>query len=150
MRRHDAVTRSGESHGLRVDLRGEDAGVNVVRIADSLRRPAMPWSPGVQAAPRCRVKGAYGVWENGLMGTSGDKPRKPKRRLAKVKYAEANNIQLAGLAENSNTPSGTRLGHATAHGRSQNIGAFGRFVLWCLGRRPKEIEPEGTEEPEQD
>jgi hypothetical protein len=70
--------------------------------------------------------------------------------MAKVKYAEANNIQLAGLAENSNTPSGTRLGHATAHGRSQNIGAVGRFVLWCLGRRPKEIEPEGTEQPEQD
>jgi len=70
------------------------------------------------------------------MGTSGDKPRKPKRRLARVKYTEANNIQLAGLAETSETPSGTRLGHSKARGRSQNVGAVGRFFLWCLGRRP--------------
>jgi hypothetical protein len=81
------------------------------------------------------------------MGSAGDKPRKPRRRLARTKYAEANNIQLAGLAENSNGPSGTRLGHNQAHGRSQNINAFQRFFLWCLGRRPKEYEPEpGTQE----
>jgi hypothetical protein len=84
------------------------------------------------------------------MGTAGDKPRKPRRRLARVKYAEANNIQLAGLAETSEEPSGTRLGHAKAHGRSQNIGAFGRFFLWCLGRRPKEMEPEQGAEHEEE
>jgi hypothetical protein len=81
------------------------------------------------------------------MGTAGDKPRKPRRRLPRTKYAESNNIQLAGLAETSQEPSGTRLGHNQAHGRSQNINAFQRFFLWCLGRRPKEYEPEpGTEE----
>jgi hypothetical protein len=81
------------------------------------------------------------------MGTSGDKPRKTRRRLPRKKYAEANNIQMAGLAENSNGPSGTRLGHNQARGRSQNINAFQRFFLWCLGRRPKEYEPEpGHEE----
>jgi hypothetical protein len=84
------------------------------------------------------------------MGSSGDTPRKPKRRMAKVKYAEANNIQLAGLAETSQTPSGTRLGHSKAHGRSQNVGAVGRFFLWCLGRRPNKelLEQEEKEEQE--
>jgi hypothetical protein len=83
------------------------------------------------------------------MGTSGGKPRKPKRRLAKAKYAEANNIQLAGLAETSQTPSGTRLGHSKAHGRSQNVGAVGRFFLWCLGRRPnKELLEQEQEQQE--
>jgi hypothetical protein len=73
------------------------------------------------------------------MGASGDKPRKPRRRMAKVpKYEETNNIQLAGLAENSGSVAGTRLGHSTAKGRSQNLGRVGAFVLWCLGRRPKE------------
>lgn len=56
------------------------------------------------------------------------------------KYAEASNIQLAGLAEGSNGGSGTRLGHATAHGRSQDIGRFATFVLWCLGRRRKPVD----------
>ena len=72
------------------------------------------------------------------MGASGDKPRKFRRRLAKVpKYEETNNIQLAGLAENSAPVGGTRLGHSTAKGRSQNLGPVGAFVLRCLGRRPK-------------
>jgi hypothetical protein len=83
------------------------------------------------------------------MGSSGDAPRKPKRRLAKVKYAEANNIQLAGLAETSQTPSGTRLGHSKAHGRSQNVGAVGRFFLRCLGRKPNEELLEQEEEQQQ-
>jgi hypothetical protein len=76
------------------------------------------------------------------MGTAGNKPRKPRHRLAKVpKYEEVNNIQLAGLAESSGGVSGTRLGHSTAHGRSTNVGRFGRFILRCLGRRTKEQEP---------
>jgi hypothetical protein len=69
--------------------------------------------------------------------------------MAKVKYAEANNIQLAGLAETSQTPSGTRLGHSKAHGRSQNVGAVGRFFLWCLGRRPNKELLEEEEEQQQ-
>ena len=73
------------------------------------------------------------------MGASGDKPRKFRHRMAKVpKYEETNNIQLAGLAESSTPVGGTRLGHSTAKGRSQNLGRVGAFVLWCLGRRPKE------------
>ncbi len=81
------------------------------------------------------------------MGSSGDKPRKPRRHLTKVpKYAEASNIQLAGLAEGSNGGSGTRLGHATAHGRSQDIGRFATFVLWCLGRRRKPVDSEQVPE----
>jgi hypothetical protein len=84
------------------------------------------------------------------MGSAGDTPRKPKHRLARVKYAEGNNIQLAGLAESNQGPSGTRLGHNRARGRSQNINAFGRFVLRCLGRRKKEFEatPEAQHEQE--
>ena len=79
------------------------------------------------------------------MGTSADKPRKLRHRLAKVpKYEETNNIQLAGLAETSGAVAGTRLGHSTAKGRSQNLGPVGAFVLRCLGRRPKEIDDEGT------
>jgi hypothetical protein len=61
--------------------------------------------------------------------------------MAKVKYAEANNIQLAGLAESSQGPSGTRLGHNQARKRAQDLGPFGRFFLWCLGRRATEMPP---------
>jgi hypothetical protein len=72
------------------------------------------------------------------MGTSGDKPRKLRHRMAKVpKYEEVSNIQLAGLAEDNSSTSGTRLGHATPHGRSEDLGRFGRFVLKCLGRKTK-------------
>jgi hypothetical protein len=63
--------------------------------------------------------------------------------MAKVpKAEEVSNIQLAGLAESNAGVSGTRLGHEAAHGRSQNIGTVGKFVLWCLGRRPEEPQPE--------
>jgi hypothetical protein len=80
------------------------------------------------------------------MGSSGGKPRKFRYRMAKVpKGEEVTNIQLAGLAESSSGVSGTRLDHEAAHGRSQNIGPVGKFVLWCLGRRPKE--PEAAKEP---
>jgi hypothetical protein len=69
--------------------------------------------------------------------------------MAKVpKGAEATNIQLAGLAESSAGVSGTRLGHEAAHGRSQNIGSVGKFVLWCLGRRPKEPQDQQGSEQE--
>ncbi|MFY9782324.1 MAG: hypothetical protein WAK12_02150 [Acidimicrobiales bacterium] len=78
------------------------------------------------------------------MGSSGDKPRKPRRRLAKVpRGAEPNNIQLAGLSNSSGGSYGSRVDHDKAHGRSENVGKFGRFVLWCLGKRrtpPEELE----------
>jgi hypothetical protein len=69
------------------------------------------------------------------MGTSGNKPRKIRDRLMKVpKYEEINNIQMAGIAEDAGTPGGTRLGHSTAHGRSENVGRFSKFFLRLLGR----------------
>jgi hypothetical protein len=72
------------------------------------------------------------------MGTAGKKPRKTRRRMAKVpRGAEANNIQLAGLTTSSDSVHGTRLDHDAAHGRSENVGRFGRFFLWLLGRRRK-------------
>lgn len=61
--------------------------------------------------------------------------------MAKVpKGEEPNNIQLAGLSNSSGGVYGPRVGHETAHGRSENIGRVGRFILRCLGRRPKEQE----------
>lgn len=80
------------------------------------------------------------------MGTSGRASRKPKRRMEKVaKYEEASDLHLAGLAESSNTVSGTRLGHSESHTRSQDLGHFGRFVLRCLGRRAPEQPGETTD-----
>jgi hypothetical protein len=73
------------------------------------------------------------------VGASGDKPRKFRVRMAKVpKGAEPNNIHLAGLSNDSGGAYGSRVDHEAAHGRSENIGRFGKFVLWCLGRRPKD------------
>lgn len=73
------------------------------------------------------------------MGSDGDKPRKPRRRMAKVpRGEETNNIQLAGLTNNSGGTYGSRVDHDAAKGRSENVGRFGRFVLWCLGRRRKD------------
>jgi hypothetical protein len=58
--------------------------------------------------------------------------------MAKVpRGAEVNNIQLAGLTTSAPGAHGSRLDHDAARGRSENVGRFGRFVLWCLGRRPK-------------
>jgi hypothetical protein len=75
------------------------------------------------------------------MGSSGDKPRKPRRRLAKVpRGEEPNNLQLAGLSNSTGGVYGNRVDHDAARGRSENVGRFGRFVLWCLGRRPKKMD----------
>lgn len=80
------------------------------------------------------------------MGSSGDKPRKPRHHLRKVpKYAEANSIHLAGLTESGDGESGNRLGHSTANGRSQDVGRLGRILLWCLGRRRKPLDAEQNE-----
>lgn len=57
--------------------------------------------------------------------------------MAKVpKGAQPNNLHLAGLANDSVGVYGSRLDHEAASGRSENLGRFGRFFLWCLGRRP--------------
>ncbi len=73
------------------------------------------------------------------MGEAGNKPRKFRRRLPKVpKGAEPNDIHLAGLANSSGGTYGSRLDHELAKGRSENLGKFGKFFLWLLGRRPPE------------
>jgi len=86
------------------------------------------------------------------MGSSGDKPRKPRRHLPKVpRGMEPNNIQLGGLSEGGDGGgAGPRLGHDYAHGRSYDLGKFGTFVLWCLGRRRKNLELENEQKEQVD
>jgi hypothetical protein len=73
------------------------------------------------------------------MGEAGNKPRKFRLRMAKVpKGAEPNDIHLAGLTNSGGGTYGSRVDHEAAHGRSENLGRVGKFVLWCLGRRPRE------------
>jgi hypothetical protein len=72
------------------------------------------------------------------MGRSGDKPRKPRRRLAKVpKYEEPNTFPAGGLTGNSGGLFGSRYGHAADHHEQGRPGRFGAFVLRCLGMKPK-------------
>ena len=69
------------------------------------------------------------------MGSDGDKPRKPRRKMPRVsKHRDSNSIPLAGLAGDSGGSSepGAGQGPATA---TRGIGPVGSFFLWCLGRR---------------
>jgi hypothetical protein len=74
------------------------------------------------------------------VGSSGDKSRKPRRRLAKVpKYEEPNTFPGGGLTGSSNAGFGSRYGHsADGHHNKDEPGRFGAFVLRCLGMKPKE------------
>jgi hypothetical protein len=64
---------------------------------------------------------------------------------------ESNNIQLGGLAEGGDGGgAGPRLGHEYAHGRSYELGKVGTFVLWCLGRRRKNLELESEQKEQVD
>ena len=81
------------------------------------------------------------------MGSSGDKPRKARRHLAKVpKSEEGSNIQIAGLSESASSGESSRLGHQYEHGRSYEIGKVATFFLWCLGRRRKPLSPESEKQ----
>jgi hypothetical protein len=73
------------------------------------------------------------------MGSGGDKPRKQKRRLAKVpKYEEPNSLPAQGLTGSSGGVYGSRYGHsADHHGGEESPGRFGAFVLRVLGMKPK-------------
>jgi hypothetical protein len=73
------------------------------------------------------------------MGSSGDKPRKVRRRMAKVpRGAEPNDIHLAGLTNSAGGTYGSRVDHEASGSRSEDLGRFGKFFLWLLGRRPKD------------
>jgi hypothetical protein len=73
------------------------------------------------------------------MGSAGDKPRKQKRRLAKVpKYEEPNSLPAQGLTGSSGGVYGGRFGHsADHHPPNQQPGRFGAFFLRVLGMKPK-------------
>ena len=73
------------------------------------------------------------------MGSAGDKPRKQRRRLAKVpKYEEPNSLPAQGLTGSSGDVYGGRYGHsADHHSPNDKPGRFGAFVLHVLGMKPK-------------
>ena len=73
------------------------------------------------------------------MGSAGDKPRKQRRRLAKVpKYEEPNTFPAAGLTGSAGDVYGSRYGHSADHHQSgKKPGRFGAFLLRCLGMKPK-------------
>lgn len=78
------------------------------------------------------------------MGSSGDKPRKPRRRMARVsKYEDTSGNPLAGLTGSSSASAGPGSGSGPAH-ETPGVGKIGTFFLWCLGRRrrpPTNTEP---------
>jgi hypothetical protein len=80
------------------------------------------------------VRPLPGMDHDGSMGSAGDKPRKPRRRSAKVpKYEEPN--QLEGAV--GGTGFG-RTGHSSDHHRPPaKPGRAGAFFLKLLGQRPK-------------
>ena len=79
------------------------------------------------------------VGQTEAMGSTGDKPRKQKRRLAKVpKYEEPNSLPAQGLTGSSGGVYGSRYGHAADHHATEKPpGRFGAFVLRALGMKPK-------------
>jgi hypothetical protein len=71
------------------------------------------------------------------MGSAGDKPRKPKRRLPKVPaFEEPNVLPLPGLTGTSDAMFGSRYGHSSDHKPPPKLGRVGAALLWVLGRRP--------------
>jgi hypothetical protein len=76
------------------------------------------------------------------MGSEGVKPRKPRRRMARVsKYPDSSGNPLAGLAGGGGDgPSGP----GSSHGPSEHhhpVGKVGSGFLWLLGRRRTPMPP---------
>ena len=85
-------------------------------------------------ADRAPVARRLGVDHDGKMGSGGDKPRKPRRRQAKVpKYEEPNQLEGAGGGSGFG-----RSGHASDHHQAGKPGPVGSYVLRLLGKRPKQ------------
>ncbi|HUZ42569.1 MAG TPA: hypothetical protein VMU68_14395 [Acidimicrobiales bacterium] len=80
------------------------------------------------------------------MGSTGDKPRKPRRRLARVsKYPDSSGNPLAGL-----TGGGDTSAPGESHGPSEHhhpIGRVGSAFLWLLGRRRTPMAPASEPAP---
>ena len=76
------------------------------------------------------------------MGTTGDKPRKPRRRMARVsKYPDASGNPLAGLTGDGD---GGMSGPGASRGPSEHhhpVGKIGSGFLWLLGRRRTPMPP---------
>jgi hypothetical protein len=71
------------------------------------------------------------------MGSSGDKPRKPKHPLAKVpKYEEPNELPLPGLGGGGGLGLG-RFGHGSDRHHGESPGRVGTFVLRILGKHQR-------------
>lgn len=93
----------------------------------------------VAAATRQALPGR--IRHDVAVGSKGDKPRKPKRRLPKVpKYEEPNTLPFRGLGGGATTGPGS-LGYGGDHQHSHEPGRAGKALLWLLGRRPKEPNP---------
>jgi hypothetical protein len=89
-----------------------------------------------EGAGGTRHRGHLGQTE--VMGSGGDKPRKQRRRLAKVpKYEEPNTLPAQGLTGSSGGVFGSRYGHSADHNGQEKPGRFGAFMLRCLGMKPK-------------
>ncbi len=79
------------------------------------------------------------------VGSEGDKPRKPKHRLPKVpKYEEPSALPAPVLGAGATTGSGP-TGHGGNHQHSHDAGRAGKALLWLLGRRRKDPEPDPAE-----
>src|ERR1700722_6775884 len=80
------------------------------------------------------------------MGSAGDKPRKPRHRLARVsKYPDSSGNPLAGL-----TGGGETAAPGESHGPSEHhhpIGRVGSAFLWLLGRRRTPMAPASEPAP---
>ena len=81
------------------------------------------------------------------MGSDGDKPRRPRRRLPKVpKYEEPNALALPGVGGGSGFGLRYgRFGHGSDDKASHRPAIPGRLLLWLLGMRKKAPES-GTAE----
>jgi hypothetical protein len=82
------------------------------------------------------------------MGKSGDKPRKPRRRMARVsKYPDSSGNPVSGLTSGG----GDGLsGPGASHGPSEHhhpVGKVGSAFLWLLGRRRTPMPPASEPAP---
>jgi hypothetical protein len=82
------------------------------------------------------------------MGSSGDKPRKPRRRMARVsKYPDSSGNPLAGLTGGGGDG---MTGPGASHGPSEGhhpVGKVGSAFLWLLGRRRTPMAPASEPAP---